>query len=349
MTTHFEFPKDAQDAIATNLGESPTPASPIPQSPEKAAAFESLLRQHVSPHSFQRTVPPEKVRARIVDSSKPQVDENRAQKQVPIREALQTPVSGADGISVDLPSRFFYYPFKDLYVKPLRVPQLAKIAKAHETGSLQTQLEAISTLLYTPNGDTDLAFKLTTADYTAVLYWLRLNSFPKPTLRVTSICQNEKHHEDVKAGIKTQASLEIETVVTRSDMRTVYLDNVPDPDRYFIEVDGIRIPLGPETMKDTVDFLNHPDWADEEFSFLSRRAAVIKLDEATGKQWNWDQRVQFVREYVSVEQFVLIDEFAEMVDDYGMVETAETRCKGCGSKGVVKLTCDPLTFLSPKF
>lgn len=318
MTHHpdpnFVFPTEAHDAI------------------------DAALQQHVN-EDFPAARKPKPV-VRMVEDDKPKIETTAP----PV-----TPMTDATAQSVDLPSRFHYYTFKDLYVRPLRLPQMSKISAAHDTGDLQKQVEAISSLLSTPSGETNLAFKLTMADYMAVLYFLRMTSFSKKQMRVTSYCKDAEHNKKVAEGKQPESSLEIQTVVLKSDLRTVYLDKAPDPDYYSVTVDGITIPFGPETLGDTIQFLAHPDWADEEFQYKSRIAAVLKLDEATGKPWTWDQRIKFVEEYMMPDDAVRALEFASLMDEYGIVETVETVCKGCGSKGVTTLTCDPLTFLSPKF
>ncbi len=316
----------------------PHPAFEFPT--EQQDAMEAALRSHIDPQPLDRARRAKPI-VRMVD------DEGRP--TIKTEQPLVTPMATADSFSVDLPSRFAYYPFKDLYAKPLRVPHLAKMAKAHETGDLQMQVEAISTVLSTPDNHKNIAFQLTMADYTAVLYWLRMTSFNKQQIRHTSTCTNEQHIADVNANLKPLDSLKIETVVLKSDLKTKYLDFVPDSAEYSIELDGVTIPFGPEALGDTIAFLSHPKWTDEEFQYKSRIAAIIKLEQATNKVWTWDQRIQFVDEYLTTDQAVKALEFADLMDDYGVIETVETFCKGCGSKGVSRLTCDPLTFLQPKF
>lgn len=322
---------------AETVGTIPDPNFAFPESAQDA--IDTALRKHVDePFQTARRAKPV---VRIVEDEKPKI-----KTEMP----TVTPKSEASGVSIDLPSKFHYYDFKDLYVRPMRVPQLAKISAAHDTGDLQKQVEAISSLLSTSSGDsTDLAFKLTMADYMAVLYYLRMTSFSKPQMRVTSFCDNEKHHAMIQEGKLDKDSLKIETVVMKTDLRTIYLDTAPDPDHYSLTVDGIKIPFGPETLADTIQFLNHKNWTEEEFQYKSRIAAVLKLDQATGRVWSWDQRVQFVDEYMGPEDAVKAIEFGAMMDDYGVVETVATTCKGCGSKGVTTITCDPLSFLSPQF
>ncbi len=308
--------------------------------PDNAAdAIESRLRDVVTPN-IDRARREKPVIRRVDDEDRPVLK---------VTPPTVTPMDSADAFSLDLPSRFAYYDFKDLYARPLKVPHIAKIAKAHETRDLQMQVEAISSVLSTPGGHKNLAMQLTMADYVSVLYWLRMSSYPKAQIRHTSSCTNEKHLSDVAAGLKKQETLRIETVVLKSDMKTKYLDNIPDPEEYSVTVDGVLIPFGPETLGDTIEFLSHSDWADEEFQYKSRIAAVLKLDKATGRKWSWDQRIQFVDEYMTPYDAVKALEFADMMDDYGVIESVKTHCKGCGSEGVSTLSADPLMFLQPKF
>lgn len=314
-THQFEFPQSAQDAIEANLRSSI-------QGP-----IESVRKP--------------KPTIKLMQEDKPKVT---------VETPPVTPVSTAEGISVDLPSKFYYYDFKDLYILPMRIPHLAKISKAHATGDLQTQVEAISSLLFTSSGDSkDLAFKLTMADYQAVLYWLRMTSFSKHQMRVDSFCQDATHNREVSNGTKPQDSLKISTVVYKTDLKFNNMETAPDTDYYSITVDDVVIPFVPETLADTIQFLAHPQWTDDEFQYKSRIAAVLSLDKSTGKTWTWDQRIQFVDKFMDPDMAIRALEFADFADSYGVVETIETKCTGCGSKGVATLTCDPLTFLHPKF
>lgn len=306
----------------------------------QADALEDRLRQAVAPTPNLDSARQGKPIVRMVVDEKPKIE---------VEPPPVTPMETEDSFSLDLPSRFAYYDFKDLYCKPLKLPQLAKIAKAHETRDLQVQVEAISSLLSTQNGRTNIAFDLTMADYVATLYWLRMVSYPKQQIRHVSQCMNEAHLAEVKAGTKPPESLRIETVVFKADLKTRYLDSIPDPSEYSMEVDGVTIPFGPETLRDTLQFMSHPEWQDEEFQFKSRIAAVIKLEKATGKVWTWDQKIKFVDTYVTPYDASKAMDFADMMDDYGIIETIQTHCKGCGSKGVSQLSADPLMFLQPKF
>lgn len=270
-------------------------------------------------------------------------------KPMPVSQEIKvetpniTPKTDPEGISIDLPSRFFYYEFKDLYVKPLRVSHMAKIAKAHEQSSLQIMAEAISSLLSTSSSDAkDLAFKLTMADFNFVLYWLRLNSFSKPQIRVESKCMNEDHIKKVESGEMDEKSLLITTIYKESMMQTNYLESAPDPEKYHIEKDGTRIDLRPETIMDVLQFLDNPKWDDAEFQYQARIASVLNLDT------DLETKIKIIND-IDPDQALLALEFADLVDTYGIVETVKTNCIGCGASGLVKITVDAPSFLTPQF
>jgi len=353
--THtFGFPTEAQDKIGEALRaqlngqELDARGNPVLRSVRPERQPKMRMTSSTVEGSFVQPAPVSNVQPMGARTAPLEAD------RVVVELPPSTPITSPDGISIDLPSKFFYYPFKDLYIKPLRVPQLSKLAKADETGSLQTQVEAISSVLFTSTGETDIGFKLTTADYNAVLYWLRLTSYSKPTMRVKSLCKNPEHHKQVKAGLKARDTLLIETVYTKSDLKYDYLDQAPDPAVYQITLDvkGSKevVTLRPETMAETIQFLDHPKWADEEFAYMSKIAATLgNVEVLTGTRWTWDQRIQLVEQILTPDQAVLCTQFAEIMDSYGVREKISVHCKECGYKGDDVVTCDPQTFLAPSF
>jgi hypothetical protein len=248
-----------------------------------------------------------------------------------------------EGISIPLPSRFHYYPFKDLYVKPFRVFHLAKLSKANETGSLQTLVEAVSSVLSSSTSSSkNLAFELTMSDFNSVLYWLRLNSFSKKQMRVTSVCSNPTHQHRVSTGEMSEASLNITTLYTNSDIKYTELESAPDPEHYKVIHKGEVINLRPETIIQTIQFLDSPNWDDEEFGYKARIAAVLDYP------GHLSEKVKLVDE-MDPDQAHIALEFADLVDSYGVQETVTTKCMECGASGTVKIVVDAPCFLSPEF
>lgn len=297
----------------------------------------------------------QEAKAAVVDGRKPFLIDNP--------NAPVTPVSTADYTSFNLPSKFIYYPFKDLYIKPFRVPHLAKLAKANDVDSMQLVCEVVSSVLMTPTGTPNIAFRLSVNDFNAVLYWLRANSFEKQTMRVQHTCSNPAHHEKVMQGLLPRASLETETSHDISKIETVYLEQMPDPEVYHIMVkldDGElrRVDLRPETMMDSIEFLDDPRLASEDFQYVARIASMLDLDtpfpitaekEGDLNRWTLQAKIEVVEEYLTNDQALLVLQFSELVDHFGVVETVNVKCKECGNEEQSKLIIDARTFPSPHY
>lgn len=253
-----------------------------------------------------------------------------------------TPMVDPEAISIDLPSKFAYYTFKDLYVKPFRLSHLAKVSKSHETASMQTLAEVVSSVLSTPTGEENIAFKLSMADFTAVLYWLRLNSFTKKQMRIEHECQDPNHVKMVKAGAKSISSLKVTTIYSASDIQTNYL-TPPDHNKYKVFVEGYgEVGMRPETVQDVVEFVDDENWTDPEFQYKARVASVLNLPLRLQK------KVELL-DKLSPDDGLLALEFADLMDQYGIEETVQTRCTECGASTAVKVAVDALAFLSPQF
>jgi hypothetical protein len=264
---------------------------------------------------------------------------------VPVQTPSPTPMADAEAVSIDVPSKFFFYDFKDLYVKPFRVFHLAKLAKANETGSLQSVLEAVSSVLSSStSSDKNLAMQLTTADFFAVLYWLRLNSFGKKTMRFESVCTDHEHLKKVEDKMLPPSTLKIITSYSESKMTTRWLENAPDPSVYYVTYNGSRIQLSPEKMAQTLQFMDHPNMMDEEFQWLAQRGSLLDLPPSV----TFDERCAIVASLPPDEMLVL-NEFLTLMDAYGIDEEVPTKCPECGASGVVQITVDAPSFLSPEF
>jgi len=274
-----------------------------------------------------------------------------------------TPISDPNYTSIDLPSKFVYYPFKDLYIKPFRVTHLAKLAKANEVDSMQLVCEVVSSVLMTPQGHKNIGFGLSVNDFNAILYWLRAHSFEKQTMRVVTHCQNPKHHALVIDGKLQKETLKSESVHDVSKLVTNYLHKIPDPEVYHIMVtlgngETKRVDLRPETMMDSIEFLDDPRFIDEEFQYLARIASMLDLDtpfpltaEKAGDptRWTLQSKIQVVEEYLTNEQCLLVLQFSDLVDEFGVDELVEVKCKECGHVELTKLTIDARTFSAPRF
>lgn len=262
----------------------------------------------------------------------------------PVKDTgFTSPSSDPEGISVGLPSKFAFYEFKDLYVKPFRARHLAKLAKAHEERSLLPMVEAVSSVLSTTTPvDDALGFKLSVADFYFVLYWLKFNSFTDAQLTNTTYCVNPAHVEEVRAGSKPEESLKIVTVTRKGELEVNYLEATPNPSMFPMPP---GFSLRPATMQDTVEFMEHPDWLDPEIQYLGKLASVLRVD--SNPNMSLTDRIKLIDEQFDADTCHTLIKYEEYMDKaFGVAEKLKVTCNGCGASRVVKLTLDAHSFLS---
>jgi hypothetical protein len=282
------------------------------------------------------------------------------------------PIADAESMSLALPSRFAYYGFKDLYVRPLLARHIAKLQKAHREQSLLPIVEAVSSVVFTTDqryAGRALAFDLTLPDFYMVLYWLRMNSFTKSNYVHKTRCNGQAHlkrvedhmrlaeyeqqvrtkkmkveeFERIKAAALPESSLDISQVITKSELKVIELEKIPDPEIFHFSDTSAMI-FRPPTMKDVVEFSEAPELQDddkrEEFSFLAQLATHIQHREL---ELSLAQRVQIV-ENATGDQVELIQQFEKELGDYGVVDTVKVTCKECGHVRETRLNISAHSF-----
>ena len=80
--------------------------------------------------------------------------------------------------SIQLPSNFIFYDFKDIKVRKFEIRDLAKMSKVVKTESHKLFKEVIQSCI---NQDINA---LTTGDFKYLCYWLRLNSYPNTPMSI---------------------------------------------------------------------------------------------------------------------------------------------------------------------
>lgn len=256
------------------------------------------------------------------------------------------PLADSNGTSVALPSRFAYYGFKDLYVVPFKNAHLAKLQRAHTEQSLQPIVEVVSSVVYTSTpGYKNVAFELTMPDFFFVLYWLRMNSFTKTSFIHKTKCTNEEHVEKVNNGLMKKDTLEIKRIIDKTTLVTHELEEMPDPSVFSFGQES-DIVFSPPRMRDVLEFLDHPLMSDAntriEFSYLAQQASHIQ---SMTQYLNLDQRIGIVENF-DLDQVALVKQFEKLVKAYGVEESINVTCKGCGASRESTISLDASSFLS---
>lgn len=256
------------------------------------------------------------------------------------------PLADSGGSSLALPSHFAYYGFKDLYVVPFKNAHLAKLQRAHAEQSLQPVVEVVSTVVYTSTpGYKNLAFELTMPDFFFVLFWLRMHSFTKTQFIHKTKCTNPEHLQAVKEGKYLADTLDIKRVIDKTTLATHELDYIPDPEEFNFGPES-DIQFSPPRMRDVLEFLDHPMMRDPntrtEFSYLAQQASHIQGIDA---HLTLDQRIDIV-ENLEPDYAALIKKFEKVMKSYGVEESVQVQCKGCGASRKSPISLGAHSFLS---
>lgn len=251
-------------------------------------------------------------------------------------------ISASEAISVDLPSKFAFYNFKDLYVKPFKGLHLAKLSRAHEESSILPILEAMSSVLSTTANisQAGLAFKLTLPDFYFVMYWLRINSFTKSIYTHTTQCQDPKHLLAVEKGALSKESLRISEQIHKTRLDIKNLTEIPNPELYILENEDLY--LTPCTMLETVELTENAKASDLEFQYLGELACYIQVK---NKNLTLDERIELIKE-MSFDDLSTVKAYGLAISEYGVNESITVRCKECGVAKDTKLVLAAYNFLS---
>jgi hypothetical protein len=334
------------------------PVAPSPRAPQQAARpavqVHAPVGQPIHNEGFewvQRPVaPPQALAAPMHSQPQAHPVSYQTQAQQPLMQPQQGTVKNtmpgfenaiADGesMSLALPSRFAYYGFKDCYVQPLRARHLAKLQKAHREQSLLPIVEAVSAVMFTTEptyAGRALAFDLSLPDFYMALYWLRMNSFTKSNYVHRTRCTGAEHIAKVDRGEMDADTLQIQQVITKSNLEVIELEKIPDPAIYHFSDTSAMI-FRPPTMRDVVEFSESPELQDEsqreEFTFLAQLATHIQHRDL---QLTLAQRVEIIKD-ATADQVELIQDFERALGDFGVIDKVEVQCKHCGHSQKTKL------------
>ena len=282
--------------------------------------------------------------------------------------------------SIGLPSEFRLYDFKQLTVSNLKGVHQAKLSRAAKERKMRYVVEAISSTL----GEGVSAFDLTPQDFYFLMYWHRLQSFPKNPQMIPFTCTAKDHIR--RTILRTDHpeylspdTLDISTILTDTSLKTEYLQTL-DLSKWA-DLDA-KYQLGVETMRDIVEFSElqeeeayykeesneNPSYEEENDSGeedLGSEGTTASLKEETSDEdfteveWLQERSVflkrgpgrntilernEIIKDFSSDEIFEL-EKYIEAVSAYGVAESTTLKCKACGASHRVKLSVDALTFL----
>lgn len=246
-------------------------------------------------------------------------------------------IAEPEAVVLELPSRYAFYAFKDLYVKPFKGYHLGKLSRAREEHSLLHMVEVVSSVLSTTSGEQAIGYMLTLQDFYFVLYWLRLNSYTKSVFLHTSSCVNPVHISDVTAGKVLADTLQHTEVIRKSTLKTIMLDEIPNPEKFVLEYPGIEV--ASPTMQGIIEMTENDHFSDPEFRFLAQKAVYIKTPQPT----TLAERIAIVND-MSPDDISTIDDYETALSHYGIEEKINVTCKHCGHTKVDDISINAHSF-----
>ena len=308
-----------------------------------------FTREDLQQNQMQRSLQP--VRNTLIPT--------QANPSVSVQEAARH-VDMGQAISIDLPSRFKFYTFKDLYVKPMRNVHRAKLSAAYQMQSVRPVVEVIDSLLSTSDGQTGLAYQLTEPDFNYLMYWIRIHFFTSVPFTVKAKCKNPEHVKLVEEGKKHKATLNIIQTLNNLVPESKFLDEDYDADfsQYNPTFAGVKNPpvefkVAPPTYNDIIELTEDEYFLIEQkdpetgkmvkvpnsaYVYLVNAAAYLQVPGMSLRD-----RAKLVGDMDEEDYNKLIDA-GKSIPEYGVNEVITLKCKECGATRQVRTRLDAHSF-----
>ncbi len=251
----------------------------------------------------------------------------------------QTPTTPKDPelVAVFLPSGFHPYPFKEMYLRPIRGRHQARFAQAANLDNVKLVTDTVTSLI---EAGVD-ALDLTPNDFQYTMYWLRLNCYGKIPFTVKSVCSDVDHVEKVTDGSMSPESLVTVDIVDRTKLKEVTFDPAVLDGFDGSLLDGTEWRLGHPRQRDVNELIEWVERDDfRELEYLSDFASCLERRE---RRATLMERIQFLME-AEPDLLLMLGKYHALISSYGVEESITTRCKGCGAEIVTEVPFSASTF-----
>lgn len=241
--------------------------------------------------------------------------------------------------SIQLPSGFFFYPFKKLSARLVTGRHQMKFSRSAREGNLRYTVEAVTSCL----GDGINAGLLSVADFYYVMYWLRTASYTRYDFTHLSVCSAPGHVALVKKGEVPVSSLKTVHILKATQIEETEFDpqSIFDLDLTATKAAGLH--LSYNCMNDAVAFteahdVESPDYVDAQWA--ADLAAVLHPNH----HGTLAERMELV---CSLPADVVreLDKFSTVSSTYGVKEFVKVTCKECGAEQRSQLSVSAHSFL----
>lgn len=239
-------------------------------------------------------------------------------------------------ITDDLPSKFVFYEFDSLSIRPLTVIELKKIFKAHATRNFIFLIEAIGATIDRP------IMGLTMGDFWYLLYWQRINSYKRSPFVIDFECSNDAHNDKVAAAELEASTLKNSVIIDNSTLQIIDFDEtlVETAVNDFYQTHNLY--LHPNILQDFSDIMaavKANKKIDEEDDWLNKYASLI--DPRYGSLSVRRKKIEDLQ--LSPDDITAMEMF-EKLTAHGVKEEFTVKCKECNASQTVVQSIDALQF-----
>lgn len=259
-------------------------------------------------------------------------------------------------VEVDLPSRYKFYDFKHLYIRPFKQKHLRKLIQGQANKNARYMAEVINSCIACEKGYKDLVFRLCREDFTYLQYWERIHSFPNIQYTQMVECTNPEHIKMVEDGKLPASSLAFPQAITKTTLDVTYLEDDAQYsfDDYIPEELKNKFPQVSMHVPYMEDYLQLLELAEKEVGdnddeglawFMTGvPASMLTIVDANGKVLSLKERFDIVDE-LSPEAVMLLQEVKNEVPEFGVTQTIKAKCPRCGAVTTTQLVLNAHSFL----
>ena len=276
-----------------------------------------------------------------------------AHPQMPMRNQEELDSSY---VEIDLPSKYKFYDFKKLYIRPFKQKHLRKLIQGQANKNPRYIAEVINSCISCDLGYTDVVYRLCREDFTYLQYWERLHSFPNIPYAQICECDSPKHLEMIAQGKLSANSLTFTQPVNKATLDVTYLDENKDYDFSKYIPDSLRqaYPQVQMHIPFMEDYLQLIELAEKEVGdneseglawFMTGvPASMLTITDNEGRNLSLKERFDIVDD-LDPEDVLQLQSVKDEVPDFGVIQTINARCPRCGASKTIRLVLDAHSFL----
>ena len=238
-----------------------------------------------------------------------------------------------------LPSNYYEYDFKELWIRPFTPNEARLLHMARVSGNLTYVISAIAATLSVP------VSKLLIEDFEFCMYWLRMQSYPSKPFNITWTCtENMTDVPDEDATEEDLCMTENFTTVKNTNM--------------IVDSFNSKFVLPPELAFPTMGIYEELWAIRQKLQRLEREGQLEseEYDDIVGDvylmsiaQWlsagsTMTEKLETLKNAPSMELQELVEREVSKIPEFGVSEDLSVTCVKCGRVARRRLSLDYLTF-----